>query len=770
MRRSQRIRSQRHGRSASSLEDSGVFRPVGRGTRPTRYVRTNAGNKKERKQRRRKLRHGINIATLNLRDGRAGRLALACDRLRRHHVGIAVVTETKLQGFHTTRASGFTIVATKAPSAHQGGVALVFKDDADWHVEDARPVGPNIVCGTIVHGMERTTIFGVYIPPSEVDLATTHALAEAMRGCDASRTIVVGDFNVALKKPRDERQERIVEELVALDVTDVADQFWARGGKRHWWTWRMFREGRAVSSLCDYVLGGSKVKWRRHNVVSVAFDTDHRMVTATLDGQRSRSYRRYLEVRRKPAVVLFGNATPVAEDRTRRNADGGRGNAAGGRGNAVRRNAVNGRRNAVRGNADGGRENAVSRNAAGGRGNAVGGRENAVSGNAAGGRGNAVRGDAAGGRVDATDGRATSVDEDEVATAARLKARVRDEQDERLQALHAAIAGPGVKRAEPNGWLSDVTKRLLSAKAAALRANQPTRAQELGRALRRNIRADRREWIRKVSVEVETRLEANDVIGAYALLRPWYRPFSGRAPVPSKEALATTQEAYVALFTADVIDAGLPFEFDYEGGPVNDDVPSEGEIAEALKRMRSRKAPGLTTIRVDHLKEWYGRSHPERDEDPVDATALERWEMVVRMVRECFETGVAPTAFQFGTLVIIPKDDKGGVRGIGLLEAIHKLISTIINLRMTESVEFCPAVHGFRRKRGCFTAIGEAKLRMQRAACTGETVYQVYLDLRKAYDSINRDGVIALMKKYGVGPRICRYVEAIWQDQSFLLK
>ena len=26
------------------------------------------------------------------------------------------------------------------------------------------------------------------------------------------------------------------------------------------------------------------------------------------------------------------------------------------------------------------------------------------------------------------------------------------------------------------------------------------------------------------------------------------------------------------------------------------------------------------------------------------------------------------------------------------------------------------------------------------------------------------------MKKYGVGPRICRYVETIWRDQAFLLK
>ena len=79
-------------------------------------------------------------------------------------------------------------------------------------------------------------------------------------------------------------------------------------------------------------------------------------------------------------------------------------------------------------------------------------------------------------------------------------------------------------------------------------------------------------------------------------------------------------------------------------------------------------------------------------------------------------------AFSYGVLVIIPKDDKGGVRGIGLLESIHKIISQIINLRLGETIKFCDEVHGFRKRRGCYTAIGEAKLRMQMAACSYETV------------------------------------------------
>ena len=47
---------------------------------------------------------------------------------------------------------------------------------------------------------------------------------------------------------------------------------------------------------------------------------------------------------------------------------------------------------------------------------------------------------------------------------------------------------------------------------------------------------------------------------------------------------------------------------------------------------------------------------------------------------------------------MIPKNDQGDVRGIGLLKTIHKVVSSIINMRMNDSVRFCKEVHGFRRK------------------------------------------------------------------------
>ena len=142
----------------------------------------------------------------------------------------------------------------------------------------------------------------------------------------------------------------------------------------------------------------------------------------------------------------------------------------------------------------------------------------------------------------------------------------------------------------------------------------------------------------------------------------------------------------------------------------------------------------------------------------------------MKIIQIAFKDGKFPNAFAYGVLVLIPKDDAGGVRGIGLLETLHKLISAIINMRLAKSINFCQAIHGFRRGRGCYTAIGETKLRIQEVTSNYKTLYQIYLDLTKAYDSIDRAQVIKILEIYKVGPRIRRYIGKIWSDQEFILR
>ena len=76
----------------------------------------------------------------------------------------------------------------------------------------------------------------------------------------------------------------------------------------------------------------------------------------------------------------------------------------------------------------------------------------------------------------------------------------------------------------------------------------------------------------------------------------------------------------------------------------------------------------------------YKLAYPE--ESDMNEIATKRGKRLYKYIRE----GRLPQAFEYRVMVIIPKDSIGGVRGIGLLESIYKLISQVINLKMAESI------------------------------------------------------------------------------------
>ena len=59
---------------------------------------------------------------------------------------------------------------------------------------------------------------------------------------------------------------------------------------------------------------------------------------------------------------------------------------------------------------------------------------------------------------------------------------------------------------------------------------------------------------------------------------------------------------------------------------------------------------------------------------------------------------------------------------------------------------------------------------MQLTTCRSETLFQIYLDLSKAYDSIDRGKILQLLCKYKVGPRLRSYIGKVWDNQHFVLR
>ena len=104
------------------------------------------------------------------------------------------------------------------------------------------------------------------------------------------------------------------------------------------------------------------------------------------------------------------------------------------------------------------------------------------------------------------------------------------------------------------------------------------------------------------------------------------------------------------------------------------------------------------------------------------------------------------TAFRDGDLVeeatwqavvLIPKGKKD-YRGIALVEVMWKVVAAILNCRFTSSIKYHDALHGFRAVRGTGTATLKSKLLQQLAAMREEVLYVIFLDLTKAYDTLDR--------------------------------
>ncbi len=84
-------------------------------------------------------------------------------------INLGVFLETKLTGrIYTWNLSGYSVVASDTLSVHQGGIALFWRANKMYEVEDWRIRGPNVLCFVVVAESQRFYIVGCYILPTNL--------------------------------------------------------------------------------------------------------------------------------------------------------------------------------------------------------------------------------------------------------------------------------------------------------------------------------------------------------------------------------------------------------------------------------------------------------------------------------------------------------------------------------------------------------------------------------------------------------------------------
>ena len=195
---------------------------------------------------------------------------------------IALVTETKLtHDMYSHQDHGYTITATKAQSAHQGGIAILARADAtDWHLKGTRTHGPNVMSCVLVQGTRRKPIIGAYLPPG--DLEDLPYIIEALQRYPEP-PILLGDLNVMLDDPSDNRNNEVADTLAGFSFIDMLPLFWQRRKYRSLATWRQWRDRTLIRSRCDYIMVTDHHLFQNVRLTQPRhYISDHLMVTATL--------------------------------------------------------------------------------------------------------------------------------------------------------------------------------------------------------------------------------------------------------------------------------------------------------------------------------------------------------------------------------------------------------------------------------------------------------------------------------------------------------
>ena len=75
------------------------------------------------------------------------------------------------------------------------------------------------------------------------------------------------------------------------------------------------------------------------------------------------------------------------------------------------------------------------------------------------------------------------------------------------------------------------------------------------------------------------------------------------------------------------------------------------------------------------------------------------------------------------------------------------------------------ALHGFRGGQGTGTVTLEANLDQQLVGFAHEPLFQVFLDIRKAYKSLDREKCLEVLSGYGVGTSLTLLIKSYWERQ-----
>ena len=197
----------------------------------------------------------------------------------------------------------------------------------------------------------------------------------------------------------------------------------------------------------------------------------------------------------------------------------------------------------------------------------------------------------------------------------------------------------------------------------------------------------------------------------------------------------------------------------YSQGQSTSDIRATKEaVQQKLKDLKPDKAQGPDTIPPRVLRE----------------VCEEISEPVCRLFNESLETGVIPQDWKTAEVTAIHKKgsklDPGNYRPVSLTCVLCKVLESIVRDSIVSHFKdfnlYAECQHGFRKHRSCVTQLLETMERITYYFDEGEPIDVIYLDFRKAFDSVPHERLLTKMNAYGICGNILKWTRNFLQGRT----
>jgi len=173
------------------------------------------------------------------------------------------------------------------------------------------------------------------------------------------------------------------------------------------------------------------------------------------------------------------------------------------------------------------------------------------------------------------------------------------------------------------------------------------------------------------------------------------------------------------------------------------------EVELAIEKLKSHKLPGIDQIPADQIKAG-GRTI----RGAIHKLIIAIWNKE-EMPEELKESVIVP---------IHKKGDKiecNNYRGISLLPTTYKILSNILLSRLIPYAEEIMGDHqcGFRRNRSTTDHIFCIRQILEKKWEHNESVHQLFIDFKEAYDSVRREALYNILIAFGIPKKLVRLIK-----------